>query len=132
MAQLAARSPGNLPWVIRRWGRSVTAIVSGVGAYLLTMRLPDEVNLLVSSRVGSGIYLAVVRRLTQRAAPEVTAEFAGHHAEPPYTQGAEAGSARYPFSPQKIPLRVRAIMIFLEKPLTQTKRHGTGYNQLIR
>jgi len=47
MERPISQSPGShLPWLIRRTGRITTAIAAVAVAYLLTMSLPDELNLL--------------------------------------------------------------------------------------
>jgi hypothetical protein len=60
MEQPISQSLGsNLPWLIRRSGRITSAIVAIAVAYLLTMNLPDELNLLIPYDVGVAVYLAL-------------------------------------------------------------------------
>ena len=64
----------RLPWLIQRSGRVTAAIVAIVAAYLGTMSLPDELNLLIPYDVGVIVYLTLLCVLMRRASPEDAAE----------------------------------------------------------
>src|SRR5271166_4699264 len=64
----------NLPWLIRRQGRIGAALAACALAYLLTMGLPDELNLLIPSNICVGVYLVLTGALMRRASPEDAAE----------------------------------------------------------
>jgi len=75
MEQPVVQSPdSNLPWLIRRPGRITTAIVAAAVAYLLTIGLPDELNLLIPYDLGVTVHLALFYALMARASPEDAAE----------------------------------------------------------
>jgi uncharacterized membrane protein len=75
MEQPISRSPGNnLPWLIRRPGRITAGIIAAAVAYLATISLPDELNLLIPYDVGVAIYLGLFCVLMERASPEDAAE----------------------------------------------------------
>ena len=75
MEQPISRSPGsNLPWLIRRPGRITAGIIAAAVAYLATIGLPDELNLLIPYDVGVAIYLGLFCVLMERASPEDAAE----------------------------------------------------------
>jgi uncharacterized membrane protein len=67
---IAQPSGSNLPWLIRRSGRITTGIVAAAVAYIATMNLPDELNLLIPYDVGVAIYLALCCALMGRASAE--------------------------------------------------------------
>ena len=68
MEQPIAQPPGSdLPWLIRRPGRITTGIIAATVAYLATVSLPDELNLLA-------VYLGLFLVLMERASPEDAAE----------------------------------------------------------
>ena len=75
-AQPTYWSPGDLPWLIRRWGRFTAAIFVTVVAYFLTRGLPHDINLLLPYDIGVGLYLGLFAVLMHRASPEDTAELA--------------------------------------------------------
>jgi uncharacterized membrane protein len=64
----------NLPWLIRRPGRITTGIIAAAVAYLATMSLPDELNLLIPYDVAVAVYLGLFCVLMERASPEDAAE----------------------------------------------------------
>jgi uncharacterized membrane protein len=64
----------RLPWLIQRSGRLTAAIVGVVVAYLVTLSLPDELNLLIPYDVGVIVYLTLLCVLMGRASPEDAAE----------------------------------------------------------
>lgn len=64
----------NVPWLIRRQGRIVASLVACAVAYLLTMGLPHDLNLLIAYNVGVGVYLVLTGALMRRASPEDAAE----------------------------------------------------------
>ena len=68
----------NLPWLIRRQGRIVASLMACAVAYLLTMGLPHELNLLITYNIGVGVYLVLTLALMRRASPEDAAELACH------------------------------------------------------
>src|SRR5262252_450697 len=75
MEQPITRSPSSsLPWLIRRPGRITTGIIAAAVAYLATMSLPDELNLLVPYDVAVAVYLGLFCVLMERALPEDAAE----------------------------------------------------------
>jgi len=75
MEQPIAQPPGSdLPWLIRRPGRITTGIIAAAVAYLATMSLPDELNLLIPYDVAVAIYLGLFCVLMERASPEDAAE----------------------------------------------------------
>jgi uncharacterized membrane protein len=61
---------GHLPWLIRRNGRVTAAVVAIAIAYLGTLSLPDELNLLIPYDVGVAVYLALCCALMGRASAE--------------------------------------------------------------
>jgi uncharacterized membrane protein len=61
---------GHLPWLIRRNGRVTAAVAAIAIAYLATMSLPDELNLLIPYDVGVAVYLALCCALMGRASAE--------------------------------------------------------------
>ena len=61
---------GHLPWLIRRNGRVAAAVVATAIAYLATMSLPDELNLLIPYDVGVAVYLGLCCSLMVRASAE--------------------------------------------------------------
>src|SRR6516225_3276687 len=65
---------GHLPWLIRRNGRVAATVVASAIAYLATMSLPDELNLLIPYDVGVAVYLGLFCVLMERASPENAAE----------------------------------------------------------
>src|SRR5215471_11531219 len=60
----------GLPWLIRRPGRIAAAIVAIAIAYLLTIGLPIELNLLIPYDVGVAVYISLFYVLMERASPE--------------------------------------------------------------
>ena len=77
MEQPISHSPGSsLPWLIRQSGRITAAIVAAAVAYLATIRLPDELNLLIPYDLGVAVYMALFAVTMGRATPEYAAEFA--------------------------------------------------------
>jgi len=75
MEQPIAQPPGSdLPWLIRRPGRITTGIIAAAVAYLATISLPDELNLLIPYDVAVAIYLGLFCVLMERASPEDAAE----------------------------------------------------------
>ena len=61
---------GDLPWLLRRPGRIAAAIVAIAIAYLLTIGLPIELNLLIPYDVGVAVYISLFYVLMERASPE--------------------------------------------------------------
>jgi uncharacterized membrane protein len=61
---------GHLPWLVRRNGRITATVVAIAIAYLATMSLPDELNLLIPYDVGVAVYLALCCALMGRASAE--------------------------------------------------------------
>jgi hypothetical protein len=60
MEQPIPQSPGSqLPWFIRRSGRITTGILAAAVAYVATINLPDELNLLIPYDVGVAVYLGL-------------------------------------------------------------------------
>ena len=75
MEQPISRSlSSSLPWLIRRPGRISTGIIAAAVAYLATMSLPDELNLLIPYDVAVAVYLGLFCVLMERASPENAAE----------------------------------------------------------
>src|SRR6516162_1336111 len=75
MQQPISRSPSSsLPWLIRRPGRITTGLIAAAIAYLATMSLPDELNLLIPYDVGVAVYISLFCVLMERASPEDAAE----------------------------------------------------------
>ena len=71
MEQPIPQSPGSqLPWFIRRSGRITTGILAAAVAYVATINLPDELNLLIPYDVGVAVYLALCCALMGRASAE--------------------------------------------------------------
>jgi len=71
MEQPISQSPGShLRWLIRRNGRVSATVVATTIAYLATMSLPDELNLLIPYDVGVAVYLALCCALMGRASAE--------------------------------------------------------------
>ena len=63
----------HLPWLVRRTGRITAAIVAAAVAYLATITLPDELNLLIPYDVAVVVYLALLCVVMVRASPEEAA-----------------------------------------------------------
>jgi uncharacterized membrane protein len=61
---------GYLPWLIQRNGRFAATVVASAIAYLATMSLPDELNLLIPYDVGVAVYLGLCCSLMVRASAE--------------------------------------------------------------
>jgi uncharacterized membrane protein len=77
MEQPNSNSPGSdRPWLFRTSGRITAAVVAAAVAYVLTMGLPDELNLLIPYDIGVVVYLALFRLLMERTSPERAAEWA--------------------------------------------------------
>jgi uncharacterized membrane protein len=75
MEQPISHSPSSsLPWLIRRPGRITTGLIAAAIAYLATMSLPDELNLLIPYDVAVAVYLGLFCVLMERASPEDAAE----------------------------------------------------------
>ena len=75
MEQPISQSPSShLPWLIRREGRIVAAVVVIVVVCLLTRGLPHELKLLIPYNLGVGVYLVLTGALIRRASPEDAAE----------------------------------------------------------
>src|SRR5215472_17845159 len=75
MEQPISHCPGGkLPWLIRRPGRITTGSIAAAIAYLATMILPDELNLLIPYDVAVAVYLGLFLVLMERASPEDAAE----------------------------------------------------------
>jgi uncharacterized membrane protein len=71
MEQPISSSPrSSLPWFIRGRVRIAAAIVGAAVAYLLTVSLPDELNLLIPYDVGVAVYIALFGVLMERASAE--------------------------------------------------------------
>jgi len=69
--QPISRPPGSsLPWLIQGRVRIAAAIAAAVLGYLLTMGLPDELNLLIPYDLGVAVYIALFGVLMERASPE--------------------------------------------------------------
>src|SRR6516164_8550358 len=67
--------PGSRPpWLIRRPGRITTGLIAAAIAYLATISLPDELNLLIPYDVAVAVYLGLFLVLMERASPEDAAE----------------------------------------------------------
>src|SRR3974390_144515 len=66
----------NVPWPMRRQGRIVASLVACAVAYLLTMGLPHDLNLLIAYNVGVCVYLVMTGALIRRGSPADTAELA--------------------------------------------------------
>jgi uncharacterized membrane protein len=67
--------PGSRPpWLIRRPGRITTGLIAAAIAYLATISLPDELNLLIPYDVAVAVYLGLFCVLMERASPENAAE----------------------------------------------------------
>jgi uncharacterized membrane protein len=76
MEQPILQSPPerHLPWFIRRSGRIAIGIIAAAVVYLLTMSLPDELNLLIPYDIAVAVYLGLFCVLMERASPEDAAE----------------------------------------------------------
>ena len=75
MEQPIPQSPGSqLPWFIRRSGRITTGILAAAVAYVATINLPDELNLLIPYDVGVAVYLGLCCALMGRASAEDAAQ----------------------------------------------------------
>src|SRR6516164_4967767 len=75
MAQpISQATGGHLPWLIRRNGRVAATVVASAIAYLATMSLPDELNLLIPYDVGVAVYLGLCCALMGRASAEDAAQ----------------------------------------------------------
>ena len=59
----------NRPWLVRGYVRIAAAIIAAAVAYLLTMRLPDELNLLIPYDIGVAVYMALFGVLMEWASP---------------------------------------------------------------
>ena len=60
MEQSTSYPPGsNRPWLLRGPGRIIASVVAAAVAYLLTLPLPDELNLLIPYDVGVAVYLGL-------------------------------------------------------------------------
>jgi uncharacterized membrane protein len=73
---ISTPSSSNLPRFVRRPYRLVAAISVAVVAYLVTIELPDELNLLIPYDLAVAVYIGLVGVLMNRASPEDTAEVA--------------------------------------------------------
>jgi uncharacterized membrane protein len=62
------------PWFLRARFRLVIAVAVAAVAYLLTIDLPDELNLLIPYDVGVAVYLALCCVLMWRASPQDAAK----------------------------------------------------------
>jgi uncharacterized membrane protein len=71
----------HVPWPIRKTGRITIAIIVAALAFLATIRLPDELNLLIPYDVGVALYMALFAVTMGRVSPEDAAEF-GRRGEP--------------------------------------------------
>ena len=77
MKQPISRSQGsNRPQLFRTSGRITAAVVTAAVAYVLTMGLPNELNLLIPYDIGVVVYLALFCLLMGRTSPERAAEWA--------------------------------------------------------
>jgi uncharacterized membrane protein len=77
MERPISHSPGsNRPWLFRTSGRITAAVVTAAVAYVLTMGLPDELNLLIPYDIGVVVYLALFCLLMEQTSPERAAEWA--------------------------------------------------------
>jgi uncharacterized membrane protein len=77
MEQPISHSPSSdRLWLFRTSGRITAAVVTAVVAYVLTMGLPDELNLLIPYDIGVVVYLALFCLLMERTSPECAAEWA--------------------------------------------------------
>src|SRR5271165_1498371 len=65
---------GRLPWLILRRGRITTGLVAAALACLLTWRLPDDINLLLTYDCGVVAYLVLFCIMVVRASPADAAE----------------------------------------------------------
>jgi uncharacterized membrane protein len=66
----------HLPWLIRQSGRITIAIAAAIAAFFATVRLPDELNLLIPYDFGVAVYMALFAVAMGRVSPEDAAEFA--------------------------------------------------------
>ena len=69
MEQPISEPPRSLPWFLQGRVRIIAAIIAGAVAYLLTMGLSDELNLLIPYNVGLAVYMALFGVLMERASP---------------------------------------------------------------
>jgi uncharacterized membrane protein len=77
MEQPISHSPSSdRLWLFRASGRITAAVVTAAVAYVLTMGLPDELNLLIPYDIGVVVYLALFCLLMERTSPERAAEWA--------------------------------------------------------
>jgi uncharacterized membrane protein len=77
MEQPISHSPSSdRPWLFRTSGRITAAVVTAAVAYVLTMGLPDELNMLIPYDIGVVVYLALFCLLMGRTSPERVAEWA--------------------------------------------------------
>src|SRR6516165_2909165 len=77
MEQPISHSPSSgRPWLFRTSGRIAAAVVTAAVAYVLTMGLPDELNMLIPYDIGVVVYLALFCLLMERTSPERAAEWA--------------------------------------------------------
>lgn len=75
MEQPISQSPGShLPWFMLSRGRIITALVGAAVACVLTWRLPDDINLLLTYDCGVVAYLVLFCILVVRASPADAAE----------------------------------------------------------
>jgi uncharacterized membrane protein len=64
----------RLPWLMLSWGRIVTALIAAAVAGLLSRRLPEDINLLLTYDCGVVAYIVLFCILVVRASPEDAAE----------------------------------------------------------
>ena len=77
MEQPISHSPSSdRSWLFRTSGRITAAVVTAAVAYLLTVPLPDELNLLIPYDVGVAVYLGLFCVLMERTTPEQVAGWA--------------------------------------------------------
>ena len=77
MEQPISHSPSSdRLWLFRTSGRITAAVVTAAVAYVLTMGLPDELNLLIPYDIGVVVYLALFCLVMERTSPERAAEWA--------------------------------------------------------
>ena len=75
MEQPISHSPSSdRLWPFRASGRITAAVVTAAVAYVLTMGLPDELNLLIPYDIGVVVYLALFCLLMERTSSERAAE----------------------------------------------------------
>jgi uncharacterized membrane protein len=77
MEQPISHSPGSdRSWLFRTSGRIAAAVVTAAVAYVMTIGLPDELNLLIPYDIGVVVYLALFYLLMGRTSPERAAGWA--------------------------------------------------------